>query len=57
MDDILPVEHVEVEGTNGDNEEVVDTIGANIRKSDKRDKPPRRDNWQYQQQQRSRYSR
>jgi len=44
MDDILPEE----------SEEVVETDEATVRKPDK---PPRRDNWQYQQHQRSRYSR
>jgi hypothetical protein len=49
MDDILPAETEEVVEP-----EVVETEEATDRKPDK---PPRRDNWQYQQQQRSRYSR
>jgi hypothetical protein len=49
MDDILPAEPEVAVDT-----EVVETEEATVRKPDK---PPRRDNWQYQQQQRSRYSR
>ena len=53
MDDILPEETEEVEPDNADTGEA-ETGGTTDRKPDK---PPRRDNWQYQQQQRSRYSR
>lgn len=48
MDDILPAEPEVVEPEVVEPEEDIDR---------KPDKPPRRDNWQYQQQQRSRYSR